>query len=213
MQIRKSALSKSALLLCGLLALYLIGSGFMNVELQEANTRSSTTPSASSVNVRGIVSLNDSKPKDLRSNLQNSSVEVTTNTSSLNATLASELIGMSKDLGLEGLVVNRSDMPENLLPLEHVAANKISTLPSISDPDTNLPMRDSPAAISFRGQSIYDPDSYIPGDVRKHVRPQNAPERWIDNPDELLPRGQVPGGNKISGQYVGDPEEHLPEYR
>ncbi|MBT5334849.1 MAG: hypothetical protein HOL49_12675 [Gammaproteobacteria bacterium] len=213
MHTRKSALLKGALLLCGLVALYFVGYGLVKVEIQEADNGSSSLTSSNSVDVRGSLSSYGSKPKDLRRNLQNSSVEGATNTSSLNATLTGEFVGMSKDLRLEGLVVNRPDMPENLLPLEHAVANKISTLPSILDPDTNLPMRDRPAAISSRGQSIYDPDSYIPGDVRKEVKPKNAPERWIDNPGEFLPRGEVPGGNKVSGQYVGDPEEHLPEYR
>lgn len=214
MEARKSALLKGALLLiCVLVAIHLVDRYEMTLGAEGSNSGASIPPSSSNMNILRSFRSIDSKPKNLQRNVYSADGEGETGPSSVGASLPSEVIGTTEDLGLEGLVVNRADMPESLLPLEHVGANKKSTLPSISDPDANLPMRDSPAAISFRGPWIYDPDFYIPNESREDVNSKNAPKRWINNPDGFLPRNKLPSGSDVSGQYIGDPEEYLPEHR
>lgn len=168
-------------------------------------------PSLSNMQISGSLPSLDRQSQNSQRNHQ-SLVAVDATASKRGATSPGELISRTKDLGVEELVVDRADMPENLLPLEHVGANKKSTFPLVSDPDTYLPMRDSPSAISFRGPSIYDPDSHIPTEVRRDVKLKSELGSWIDNPGDFLPRSSLPSGNQASGQYVGDPEEYLPEY-
>lgn len=214
MKTRQSALLKGALPVgCVLLALHLVGKGLMTLEREEASKGSSITPNLTNTDFRRYFPPIDINSKKWQSNPQDPLVDGAMNTSSMDAAAHGELVNPAEDLGVEGLVVNRSDMPENLLPLEHVVANKRNTLPSIPDPDMHLPMRDSPAAVSFSGPAIYDPDSHIPGEARKGVNSKNAPMRWINNPDKFLPRNTLPSGSNISGQYVGNPDEYLPELR
>lgn len=100
------------------------------------------------------------------------------------------------------------DRQQSLTALSLATRGKVK----VSVPDDYLPLADMPSGVVLVGQSIKDPESFLPREDYDFASEGRigAP---VDDPSTYLPLDGVPAATRLVGGYVDDPDFHLPRGR